>query len=50
MSDSNETRLSTMWGAVTDYFKAPAGFERFIDKPVQPLPIYLTLQHLGNSK
>jgi hypothetical protein len=39
-----------MWSAVADYFKAPAGFERFIDKPVQPLPIYLTLQHLGNSK
>ena len=50
MSDSNETRLSTMWSAVADYFKAPAGFERFIDKPVQPLPNYLTLQHLGNSK
>jgi hypothetical protein len=50
MSDSNETRLSKIWSAVTDYFKAPAGFERFMDKPVQPLPIYLTLQHLGNSK
>ena len=50
MSDSNETRRSTIWGTVADYFKAPAGFERFIDKPVQPLPIYLTLQHLGNSK
>jgi hypothetical protein len=35
-----------MWSAVADYFKAPAGFEQVIDKPVQPLPIYLTLQHL----
>jgi hypothetical protein len=50
MSDRNETKRSTIWGTAADYFKAPAGFERFIDKPVQPLPIYLTLQHLGNSK
>jgi hypothetical protein len=46
MSDSNEMRLSKIWSAVTDYFKSPAGFEQFIDKPVQPLPIYLTLQYL----
>jgi hypothetical protein len=50
MTDSNETKLSTAWRTVVDYFRAPAGFERFIDKPVQPLPAFLTLQHLSNTR
>ncbi len=50
MSASNKTKLSGIWTAVADYFKAPAGFEEFIDKPVHPLPVYLTLRHPGNYK
>jgi hypothetical protein len=45
-------KLSQIWSnaasAVKHFFEPPAGFNEFVAKgvPVQPLPVYLTLQHV----
>jgi hypothetical protein len=45
-------KLSQIWHtaakAVNNFFKAPEGWEHFADKPIYPLPTYLTMRYLGS--